>query len=113
MAGQYVTAATKVAIVGWLFRELAGRLACTDRSLQGLLHSLLTSCLLGCRGSWRWTLLSVGGVLLLSGMVLSVAFVCLGCGDGEQTYPGLWFLPVWHGGIPDSLLFVGCVVCAA
>ena len=37
---------------------------------------------------------------------LSVAFMCLGCGDGEQTYPGLWFLPVWHGGIPDSLLLL-------
>ena len=39
---------------------------------------------------------------------LSVTFVCLGSGDGEQTYPGLWFLPVWHGGMPDSLslLFV-------
>ena len=37
---------------------------------------------------------------------LSFAFVCLGSGDGEQTYPGLWFLPVWHGSIPDSLLLV-------
>ena len=41
----------------------------------------------------------VGGDLL-------VAFVCLGSGDGEQTYPALWFLPVWHGGIPDSLLLL-------
>ena len=28
-----------------------------------------------------------------------VEFVCLGSGDGEQTFPGLWFLPVWHRGI--------------
>ena len=27
-------------------------------------------------------------------------------GDGEQTYPGLWFLPVWHRGIPNSLLLL-------
>ena len=39
-------------------------------------------------------------------MVGSVAFVCLGSRDREQTYPGLWFLPVWHGGIPDSLLLL-------
>ena len=36
----------------------------------------------------------------------AVAFVCLGSGDGEQTYSGLWFLPVWHRGIPDSLLLL-------
>ena len=36
-----------------------------------------------------------------------VGRVCvLGSGDGEQTYPGLWFLPVWHGGITDSLLLL-------
>ena len=34
VGGQYITAAAQVAIVGWLFRESAGRLACTDRSLQ-------------------------------------------------------------------------------
>ena len=27
-------------------------------------------------------------------------------GDGEQTYPGLWFLPVWYRGIPDSMLLL-------
>ena len=37
---------------------------------------------------------------------LSVAFVCLGSSDGEQTYPGLWFPPVWHRGIPDFLLLL-------
>ena len=37
---------------------------------------------------------------------LSVTFVCLGSGGEKQTYPGLWFLPVWHGGIPDSLLWL-------
>ena len=36
-----------------------------------------------------------------------VGRVCVfGSGNGEQTYPGLWFLPVWHGGIPDSLLLL-------
>ena len=37
---------------------------------------------------------------------LSVAFVCLESGDMKQTYPGLGFLTVWHGGIPDSLLLL-------
>ena len=37
---------------------------------------------------------------------LSVTFVCLGSGDGELTYPGLWFLPIWHGCILDSLLWL-------
>ena len=32
--------------------------------------------------------------------------VCLGSGDREQTYPGLWFLPVWHKGIKDSVLLL-------
>ena len=36
------------------------------------------------------------------GRILSVAFVCLGSGDGEQIYPGLWFLPVgmWESQTP-------------
>ena len=44
------------------------------------------------------------------GRIVSVALVCLGSGDGEQTYPGLWFLPVWYKGISDSmlLLLLGC-----
>ena len=42
---------------------------------------------------------------------LSVTF-CVGVGRWEQTYPGLWFLPVWHGGIPDSVLLLYCVVGA-
>ena len=40
------------------------------------------------------------------GGVLSVKFVWLGPDDREQTYPGLWFLPVWHEGIPDSMLLL-------
>ena len=53
-----------------------------------------------------WTLLSDGSVLPLLGRILWVKFVCLGSGDEEQTYPGLWFLPVWHRGIPDSILLL-------
>ena len=40
------------------------------------------------------------------GGILSVAFVCLGSGEGKQAYLGLWFLPVWHGGIPDSIMLL-------
>ena len=39
-------------------------------------------------------------------MVSLVAFVRLGSGDGEQTYLGLWFLPFWHRGIPDFVLWL-------
>ena len=70
---QYVTVATIVAIVGWLFRESASRMACTDRSLQWLLRSLLTSLSLRSGGP-RWTLLSVGGVHF-SGLI--VGRVCV------------------------------------
>ena len=36
-----------------------------------------------------------------------VGRICvLGSDDVEQTYPGLWFLSVWHGGISDSLLLL-------
>ena len=31
-------------------------------------------------------------------------FMCLDSSNGEQTYLGLWFLPVWHEGIPDYML---------
>ena len=36
----------------------------------------------------------------------------VGSDDGEQTHPGLWFLPVWQGGIPDSVLLLCYVVGA-
>ena len=50
---------------------------------------------------------SVGrGCSTMSGLILSVAFVGFESSDAEQTYPRLWFLPVWHGGIPDSLLLL-------
>ena len=106
MGGQYVTVATEVAIVGWLFRESAGRLACTERSFTMIVT--LSTYLLSLRLSGVLEVdTSVGRrCSTMSGLVLSVAFVGLGSGDGEQTYPGLWFLPVWHGGIPDSVLLL-------
>ena len=39
----------------------------------------------------------------MSGMVSSVAFVCLGSGDREQTYTVLWYIPAGHRGITDSM----------
>ena len=56
---------------------------------------------------------SIGqGCSTIVGEDLSIAFVCLESGDREQTCPGLWFLPVWYGGIPDSLLLSFCVASA-
>ena len=85
--------ATKVTIVGWLFRESVGWLACTERSLPWLLRSPLTSCLLGCRGSWRWTLLSVGGVPLLSGRIC-------------RSHLGVWGLAMGNKAIQDCGFFL-------
>ena len=43
---------------------------------------------------------------------LSVASVCLDSGNREQSYSGLWFLPVCHRSIPDTLLVLLVVVGA-
>ena len=41
-----------------------------------------------------------------------VGRVCvLGSGNGEKPHPGLWFLPVWYGGIPDSMSLLMCCWC--
>ena len=50
---------------------------------------------------------SVGrGCTTLSGMVLSVVFVCLESGDWRNVYWGLSFFLFGTGDIPDSWLFV-------
>ena len=95
VGAQYVTAATKVAIVGWLFRESAGRLACTDWSLQCLLHSLLTLCFLGFWVPGECSCQSAVSTLL--GMVLSVAFVCFGSGDRRNVCWGRSFFYLVRG----------------